>query len=167
MPDNSLFVAGLTSVTAIVASSLASWLTSRGNASAARIQVDAATAAQRRDGIREKRRAAYLEFIERAQAIEGGLDGVVVSPEPASALVALRERRQELRRAATLIALEGPPAVVVAATNVVTMSGILVTAFAAVVENASRENRMEFQETRRAYLLLINPFIDAAAGALE
>ncbi|MFF4509138.1 hypothetical protein ACFY10_53340, partial [Streptomyces sp. NPDC001401] len=55
MPDNSLFIAGLTGVTAISASSLASWLTSRGNAHAARIQVDATTEAQRREGIRQTR----------------------------------------------------------------------------------------------------------------
>lgn len=64
MPDNSLFVADLTGLTAIAASSLASWLTSRGNARAARLQVDATSEAQRREGTRQTRRAAYLDPIE-------------------------------------------------------------------------------------------------------
>ena len=168
MPDDSLLIAGLTGVTAIVASSLASWLTSRGNAQAARIQVDATTAAQHRKGIRQERRVAYLDLIERAQAIDSALAGVDdPSIELENALAAHRERHEQLRRAATLVGLEGPSAVVVAATNLVIMSGSLVTALAAISENSSRENRIEFHETRRAYLRLINPFIDASAAALE
>ncbi|MER8161338.1 hypothetical protein [Streptomyces sp. NPDC094472] len=73
LPDNSLSVAGLTGVTAIVASSLASWLTSRGNAHAARIQVEASTVAQRREAARQTRRAAYLALIEQAQTVAEGL----------------------------------------------------------------------------------------------
>ncbi|MGW3570973.1 hypothetical protein ACWDSL_45075 [Streptomyces sp. NPDC000941] len=169
MPDNSLFVAGLTGVTAIAASSLASWLTSRGNAHAARIQVDATTEAQRREGIRQTRRAAYLGLIEQAQGVADGLRGVdgLSTTECQAALTAHRDRHRQLRRAVTLIDLEGPSSVQVAASNLLIMSGTLSTALAAVVENASRENRREFQETLRACIRLITPFVDAAAAALN
>lgn len=151
-----------------MASSLASWLTSRGNAHAARVQVDATTAAQRREGIRQTRRAAYLDLIERAQAVADGLAGVDgLSTELEAALAAHRDRHQQLRRAVTLIDLEGPSAVSVAASNLLIMSGRLVTALAATAQNGSRENRIEFQEILRAYLRLIRPFIEAAAAALK
>ncbi|MFI1533314.1 hypothetical protein [Streptomyces anandii] len=164
-----LLVAGLTGVTAIAASSLASWLTSRGNAHAARIQVHATTDAQRREGIRQTRRAAYLDLIERAEAVADGLRGVdgLLPTECEAALAAHRDRHQQLRRAATLIGLEGPSAVEVAASNLLIMSGSLSTALAATAENASRENRREFQETLRAYIRLIRPFVDEAAAALD
>ncbi|WP_371749721.1 hypothetical protein OG302_40365 [Streptomyces sp. NBC_01283] len=169
MSDNSLFIAGLTGVTAIAASSLASWLTSRGNAHAARVQVDATTEAQRRDGIRQTRRAAYLCLIEQAQVLADGLRGVDgLSPDAdGAALAAHRDRHQQLRRAVTLIDLEGPATVQVAASNLLIMSGTLSTALAALTENAARENRREFQETLRAYIRLIGPFVAAAAAALE
>lgn len=151
-----------------MASSLASWLTSRGNAHAARVQVDATTAAQRREGIRQTRRAAYLDLIERAQAVADGLAGVDgLSTELEAALAAHRDRHQQLRRAVTLIDLEGPSAVSVAASNLLIMSGRLVTALAATAQNGNRENRIEFQEILRAYLRLIRPFIEAAAAALK
>lgn len=169
MPDNSLFVAALTGVTAIAASSLASWLTSRGNAHAARIQVDAATAAQRRESTRQTRRAAYLGLIEQAQVVADGLRGVdgLSAPRTKAALTAHRDRHQQLRRAVTLIDLEGPSTVKVAASNLLIMSGTLSTALAATTESAGRDNRREFQETLRAYIRLIGPFVDAAAAALE
>lgn len=169
MPDNSLIVAALTSVTAITASSLASWLTSRGNAHAARIQVNDTSAAQRREGIRQTRRAAYLDLIDHAQAVADGLRGVngVSTTEYEAALAAHRDRHQRLRRAVTLIDLEGPSAAQVAASNLLIMSGTLGTALAATAENASRENRREFQETLRSYIRLIRPFVDAAAAALD
>ncbi|UYQ65025.1 hypothetical protein [Streptomyces peucetius] len=169
MPDTSLLVAGLTSVTAITASSLASWLTSRGNARAARLQVDATSAAQRREGVRQTRRAAYLELIEQAQAVADGLRGVdgLSTAECEAELAAHRDRHQRLRRAATLFDLEGPSSVGGAASNLLIMSGTLGTALAAMAENADRENRREFQQTLRAYIRLIRPFVDAAAAALD
>ncbi|MFE0450394.1 hypothetical protein ACFW2D_03745 [Streptomyces sp. NPDC058914] len=169
MPDNSLLVAALTGVTAITASSLASWLTSRGNAHAARIQVSDASAAQRREGTRQTRRAAYLDLIEHAQAVADGLRGVsgLSTTEYEGALASHRDRHQRLRRAVTLIDLEGPATVQVAASNLLIMSGTLSTALAAMTENASRENRREFQETLRSYIRLIRPFVDSAAAALD
>ncbi|WP_326615378.1 hypothetical protein OG949_41440 (plasmid) [Streptomyces scopuliridis] len=169
MPDNSLLIAGLTSVTAIVASSLASWLTSKGNAHAGRIQVNETSAAQRREGVRQTRRAAYLDLIEQAQTVADGLRGVdgLSITECEAALAPHRDRHKQLRRAVTLIDLEGPSTVGVAASNLLIMSGTLGTALAATAENASQENRREFQETLRAYIRLIRPFVDAAAAALD
>ncbi|MFD7033143.1 hypothetical protein ACFWAR_34475 [Streptomyces sp. NPDC059917] len=167
--DSALVVAALTGATAIVASSLASWLTSRGNAHAARIQVEATTAAQRRGGIRQSRRAVYLATIEQAHTVADGLRGVdgLSTGESDAALAAHRERHQQLRRAVTSVDLEGPAAVRVAASNLLIMSGTLSTALAAVVENPCRENRREFQRTLRAFIRLIGPFVQAAAAVLD
>jgi hypothetical protein len=169
VPDNSLLVAVLTGMTAIAASSLASWLTSRGNAHAARIQVDATAEAQRREGIRQTRRAAYLGLIEQAQAVADGLRGVdgLSATECEAALAAHDDRHQQLRRAVPLIDLEGPPPVQISASDLLIMSGTLSTALAATAENASQENHHEFQRTLRAYIRLIRPFVDAAAAALD
>ncbi|MFD4948575.1 hypothetical protein ACFVYE_38730 [Streptomyces sp. NPDC058239] len=135
-------------MTAIAASSLASRLTSRGNARAARVQVDATTEAQRREGTRQTRRAAYLDLIEQAQVVADGLRGVdglsITGCE--AALAAHRDRHQQLRRAVTLVELEGPSAVQVAASNLLIMPGTLATALAATAENACRENRREFRD---------------------
>ncbi|MFK8908254.1 hypothetical protein [Streptomyces sp. YS-3] len=169
MSDNALLVAGLTGITAIAASSLASWLTSRGNAHAARVQVSATTEAQRRESLRQTRRAAYLELIDWAHAVADGLRGVdgLSAAEYEAALAAHRERHQHLRRAVTLIGLEGPSSVDVAASHLLIMSGMLGTALAAAAENVSRDNRREFQDALRAYIRLIRPVVDAAAAALN
>lgn len=63
MADNTLWVAALTAGTAV----LASWVTSRGTARAARIQADAAAATMQADRLRAARRAAYVDVIEQAQ----------------------------------------------------------------------------------------------------
>ncbi|MEV0530145.1 hypothetical protein AB0I66_42755 [Streptomyces sp. NPDC050439] len=169
MGDNSLVIAALTGATAIVASSLASWLTSRGNARAARIQVDASTQAQRQEGVRQTRRAAYLALIEQAQVVADGLRGAdgLSAAESASVLAAHRERHQQLRRVVTLIDLEGPSAVQVAASNLLIMSGMLSTALAATAQNADQDNRRVFDETLRAYIRLIGPFVAEAAAVLD
>jgi hypothetical protein len=62
MTDDALWVAVLTGGTAV----LASWVTSRGNARAARVQAEASAQNQQRSRSRETRRTAYLEFIEVA-----------------------------------------------------------------------------------------------------
>ncbi|MEU1668753.1 hypothetical protein ABZ547_35280 [Streptomyces sparsogenes] len=169
MPDNSLVVACLTGVTAIAASSLASWLSSRGNAQALLLQVDATTEAQRREAIRQTRRAAYLDLIEQAQVVAEGLRGVdgLTAADSEAALAAHGDRHQRLRRAVTLIDLEGPSTVKVAASNLLIASGTLSTALAATAQNPGRENGRELQETLRAYIRLITPFVDAAATALD
>lgn len=174
--DNSLLIAGLTGVTAILASSLASWLTSRGNARAARIQADTVTAAQRSEGIRQSRQAAYLNLVEQAQVVADGLaevDPLARNPHesrPADlelVLEAHRGRHSRLRRAVSVIDLEGPSDVARAAGELQVMSGRLTTALAAVIEDGSRDNRHEFRDILRAYLRLLRIFVNTAAAALE
>ncbi|BBJ37854.1 hypothetical protein SSPO_005720 [Streptomyces antimycoticus] len=175
MSDNSLLVAGLTGVTAIVACCLASWLTSRGNAHAARIQVDTVTSAQRREAVRDTRRAAYLSFIEQAQAVSDELSAVEIhlnpsgipSEELALVLNAHLDRHRQLHQAAFVIDLEGPSKVAVAATELRVMAGRLSTALTALTETASKENGDEFGEILHAYVRLFGRFAGAAAAALE
>ncbi|MEU3464315.1 hypothetical protein ABZ721_30710 [Streptomyces sp. NPDC006733] len=104
-----------------------------------------------------------------AQVVADGLrvvDGLATT-ESEAVLTAHRDRHQRLRRAVTLVELEGPSTVQVAASNLLIMSGTLTTALAAMAANASSENRRKFQESLRAYIRLITPFVDAAAAALN
>lgn len=117
MADNAFWIAALTAGTAVVAS----WVTSRGTARAARIQADTTTGAQRVERLREARRAAYAEFIEQAQRLndvhwkvsdvvrgaEGGL-----GPRHVEELRELRDRQRDeyaaLRHRTWIVSLEGP-----------------------------------------------------------
>lgn len=117
MADNAFWIASLTAGTAV----LASWVTSRGTARAARIQADTTAGAQRVERLREARRTAYAEFIEQAQRLgdvywkvselyrgaEGGL-----GPEHVEELRRLRERQRDeygtLRHRTWIVSLEGP-----------------------------------------------------------
>ncbi|MGW3168405.1 hypothetical protein ACWC9Q_37840, partial [Streptomyces sp. NPDC001142] len=118
--DSTLWVAVFTGGTAV----LASWVTSRGTARAARIQVEASSRAQQLDQIRELRRAAYADVIGRAHEtaelyfqVKGALTG------PDEELVQrIEELRGELRvafdplmRCIRLAVLEGPTRVAEAA----------------------------------------------------
>ena len=117
MADNAFWIAALTAGTAV----LASWVTSRGTARAARIQADTTAGAQRVERLRQARRTAYAEFIEQAQRLsdvhwkvsdvlrgaEGGL-----GPERVEELRRLRERQRDeyatLRNLTWVVSLEGP-----------------------------------------------------------
>lgn len=117
MADNAFWIAALTAGTAVVAS----WVTSRGTARAARIQADTTAGAQRVERLREARRTAYAGFIEQAQRLndvhwkvsdvvrgaEGGL-----GPEQVEELRVLRERQRDeyatLRNLTWIVSLEGP-----------------------------------------------------------
>ncbi|MET7648009.1 hypothetical protein ABZS83_31150 [Streptomyces sp. NPDC005426] len=118
--DSTLWVAVFTGGTAV----LASWVTSRGTARAARIQVEASSRAQQLYHIRELRRAAYADVIEHAHEtaerhfqVKGALAG------PDEQLVQrIKELRGELRvafdplmRCIRLAILEGPTRVAEAA----------------------------------------------------
>ncbi|GAA2641367.1 hypothetical protein [Streptomyces vastus] len=121
MADNTLWVAALTARTAV----LASWVTSRGTARAARIQADAAAATVQADRLRAARRAAYVDVIEQAQRM-GDLYWKVTDAhkitdvgERLAALEDLRLRlRGEyavLRQRVWAVDLEGPAVVASAA----------------------------------------------------
>ncbi|MFK4069731.1 hypothetical protein [Streptomyces sp. NPDC029674] len=65
MGDSAIWIAVLTAGTAIGAS----WVTSRGNADAARVQAEASAAAQRAATHQDRMRAAHLAFIEQINAM--------------------------------------------------------------------------------------------------
>lgn len=118
--DSTLWVAVLTGGTAV----LASWVTSRGTARAARIQVEASSRAQQLDHIRELRRAAYAEVIQRAHVtaeLHFQVKGVLTGPD-GQLVQRIKELRGELRvafdplmRCIRLAILEGPARVAEAA----------------------------------------------------
>ena len=121
MADNTLWVAALTAGTAV----LASWVTSRGTARAARIQADAAAATVQADRLRAARRAAYVDVIEQAQRM-GDLYWKVTDAhqitDAGERLAALEELRLRLRgeyavlrQRVWVVDLEGPAEVASAA----------------------------------------------------
>lgn len=117
MADSAFWIASLTAGTAV----LASWVTSRGTARAARIQADTTTNAQRVERLRETRRTAYADFVEQAQRLSGvhwkvsdvyrDADGVL-GPEHIAELRRLRDQEVEeytaLRNRTWIVSLEGP-----------------------------------------------------------
>lgn len=173
MVDSTVLVAVLTGGTAV----LAGWVTSRGNARAARIQAEASAQAQHRSRIRELRRTAYLELIEQAHLI-GELywrlgDLYVQLKDPDAQLARIEDLRGELRdafdpliRYTRVVTLEGPAPVAEAAE--------------AVMEAASRSNRAlwmisqsvpeardHFDQAHRTFRVQLERFIAAARSAMD
>ncbi|MER6980860.1 hypothetical protein [Streptomyces carpinensis] len=115
MADSALWVAALTGGTAV----LTSWVTNLGNVRAARTQAQASAEAQHRGRVREARRAACLELMERAHVM-GELYRRVVDARfqhgegerflasVQELRVAVREAYDPLMRGVRAIALEGP-----------------------------------------------------------
>jgi cell division inhibitor SulA len=111
--DSTIWVTALTGGTAV----LASWVTSHGTARAARIQVEASSRAQQLDRIRELRRAAYADVIERAHEVAElhfQVKGVLTlhdeqqTPEVERLRDELRAAFEPLMRCVRLTSLEGP-----------------------------------------------------------
>ncbi|MFD0132781.1 hypothetical protein ACFVIL_02250 [Streptomyces sp. NPDC127159] len=120
MADSAFWIASLTAGTAV----LASWVTSRGTARAARIQADTTTRAQRAERLRDSRRTAYADLMERAQRM-GDLywkvsdlcadDVIRRLPELDRLRDRLRDEYSGLRHCTWIVSLEGPPEVAEAA----------------------------------------------------
>lgn len=121
MADSAFWIAALTAGTAV----LASWVTSRGTARAARIQADTTASAQRVERLREARRTAYAEFMEQAQRLSdvhwkvsdvvrgaGSGESGGFGPEQVEELRRLRELQRDeyatLRNLTWVVSLEGP-----------------------------------------------------------
>jgi hypothetical protein len=121
MGDNTLWVAVLTGATAI----LASWVTSRGQTRAARMQAEFTAAAQRRDRLREVRRIAYLDLIQHLQSLRPirfriKESNEVTDPDQRIAglreqLVAMRHGQDQFLNLLRVIAVEGPSPVIACA----------------------------------------------------
>ncbi|MFI5802488.1 hypothetical protein [Streptomyces sp. NPDC051561] len=122
MADSALWFSSLTAGTAV----LASWVTSRGTARAARIQVTAAERMQRSARVSEVRRSAYVSLIEQAHKMaelywavsdisaSGGTRAEQV-PALKEIRASLREEYGRLRHCIWVISLEGPDEVAEAA----------------------------------------------------
>jgi hypothetical protein len=172
MTDGTLWVAALTGATAV----LASWVTSRGNSRAARIQAEASALAQHHSRIRELRRAAYLDFIEQAH-ITGELyfrlgDVYAQLAHPDQQLARIQQLRSDLRdafdplmRSARVITLEGPTAVAGAAEAAVQAASEANTALHRIATNAS-DARERFDGAHEDFRLQLERFIDAARTAM-
>ncbi|MER6123696.1 hypothetical protein ABT173_13755 [Streptomyces sp. NPDC001795] len=121
MADNAFWIASLTAGTAV----LASWVGGLGTARAARIQADTTTQAQRVERLRETRRTAYANLIERGQQMgdlywkvsdlcaSGDADRRL--PELKRLRDLLRDEYSALRHCTWIVSLEGPPEVADAA----------------------------------------------------
>ncbi|MEV0480256.1 hypothetical protein AB0I69_06500 [Streptomyces sp. NPDC050508] len=169
MDNSALWVAVLTAATAVVAS----WVTSRGNARAARIQAQAAAEAAHTAREREARRATQLDFIEQANEM-----GILylripkyfqVENQEARA-ASLTELRDQLRdsyrpflRSLAVVSLECHPEPIAAAKAVQAASGEAYGRLV-VVERDIREVE-NFRRAVDAYLASIDSFIEVARQA--
>ncbi|MGW2785956.1 hypothetical protein ACWC3X_32685 [Streptomyces populi] len=172
MADNTFWIAALTGGTAV----LASWVTSRGDTRAARIQADAASTSQRIERLREARRAAYLDLIHHGQRMAdlywkvSEVHGSSDHEGRAAALDDFRNRIRDaygdLRRSVRVIELEGPDAAAAAAYAVKQATTGPYQALNSII---SRETDAEarFDACYDPYWAALTGFIDAAKKALH
>ncbi|TPQ23644.1 hypothetical protein [Streptomyces sporangiiformans] len=172
MGDSTLWVAALTAATAV----LASWVTSRGTARAARIQADAAAATVRTDRLRAARRAAYVDVIEQAQRMGDLYWKVTDTHEISDAddrLLTLKDLRLRLRgeyavlRQRVWVAdLEGPPEVASAADQLRRSTSDNYRALGAMI--AGEPDAAErFDACYRPFWESVVHFVDTARSALH
>jgi hypothetical protein len=173
MTDSALWIAALTGGTAV----LVSWVTSRGNAHAARVQAEASGQALQYGQLRETRRTAYLEFIEQAHTI-GELywrlgDVYVQLTDPDDQLAGVQELRNDLRdaydplmRCARILLLEGPVQVSEAA-EAVTQAAAEANSALHIVSQGEEHSRERFDEACRIFRLRLVSFIEAARATMQ
>jgi hypothetical protein len=173
MTDDALWVAVLTGATAV----LASWVTSRGNARAARIQAEASAQTQQQSRSRETRRTAYLEFIEQAH-IMGELyfrlgDVYAQLTDPGEQLARIQKLRADLRdafdplsRCARVIILEGPMPVVEAAEAVKQAASDANHTLWKISQDETGA-RERFDEAYRIFRARLSKFIESAQVAMS
>ena len=173
MADSALWVAVLTGGTAV----LASWVTSRGNARAARVQAQAAAQAQQHSQERVARRTAYLEFIEQAH-ITGELhwrlgDIYAQLTDPDDQLARLSQLRERLRnafdplmRCARTIVLEGPAPVAEAA-QAVKDAAAEANGALWMLSRGQDGATERFDQAHQAFRLELERFIEAARMAVH
>lgn len=173
MTDSTLWVAVLTGGTAV----LASWVTSRGTARAARVQAEASADAQQREKVRELRRSAYADLMEQAH-ITGELyyrvgDAYVQNPDATGHLVGIESIRNSLRdafdplmRSVRIITLEGPRTTAEAAEALKnaasTANSVLWT-----LSRGESEAQETFDEAHERFRVKLDEFIASARAAMN
>lgn len=173
MTDSAMWVAVLTGGTAV----LAGWVTSHGNARAARIQAEASARAQDHSRIRELRRTAYLELIEQAHVMGelywrlGDVYAQLTDPDAQSARIHelrtdLRDAFDPLMRHVRVIVLEGPAFVAEAAEAVQQAASKSNSALAKVSQGEPGASE-HFDEAHRVFRLQLDGFIVAARAAMN
>ena len=167
-----MWVAVFTGATAV----LAGWVTTQGNARAAKVQAEASAQAQHRDRVRETRRAAYLDLMEQAH-VTGGLyarvgDAYAQLDDPDARLTCLRELRVELRdafdplmRRVRIVFLEGPAPAADAAEAVQWAAAQANRALWRITEG-DLGARERFDEAHGVFRDLLERFIEAARAAM-
>ncbi|MGP3942335.1 MULTISPECIES: hypothetical protein [Streptomyces] len=175
MADSTFWIAALTGGTAV----LASWVTSRGNTRAARIQADTAVLAQRAERLRDSRRSAYLDLIEQTHSI-GELYWEIAAVQRAAEAgrrpalqdeldeLAERERDEygKLRRCVRVVELEGPAAAATAANALQKATGPFHRALGA-MRSGEPEAPQRFHDAFRPFWQALTDFVEAAKTALH
>jgi hypothetical protein len=173
MADSAVWVAVFTGGTAV----LAGWVTSHGNARAARVQAEASARAQDRSRIRELRRTAYLELIEQAHIIGEHYwrlgDVYVQLTDPDAQLARIQQLRTDLRdafdplmRCVRVVVLEGPAPVAEAAEAIQEMASKSNRALRMISQNEPGA-REHFDEAHRIFRVRLAEFIEAARGSIN
>ncbi|MEY2245013.1 hypothetical protein AB8A21_19200 [Streptomyces sp. BF23-18] len=173
MGDSAMWVAAFTGGTAV----FASWVTNLGNVRAARVQAEASAQVQHRGHVRELRRTAYLELMERAhvsgELYRRVLDALRDISDPGRQLTRLEELRLELREAyaplmhsVRVVVLEGPSG------TAVTAQAVLDAALKANrclwrITRGDAAERTRFDEARESYLERQERFVESARTAME
>ncbi|PBC85572.1 hypothetical protein SAMN05428945_7032 [Streptomyces sp. 2224.1] len=165
-----LAIAAVTGGTAV----LASWVTSRGSAQAARIQGEISARSQRAERLRESRRTAYLDLIEQTHRM-GELFWEISatlrlpgSDARTAALDELRDREvaeyAKIRRCARVVELEGPPPAAAAALALQKATGPFYTALTD-APPGDTDRHDAFNAAYRPFWAALEDFVEAARTA--
>ncbi|MFE3328841.1 hypothetical protein [Streptomyces sp. NPDC059176] len=173
MGDSAVWVAVFTGGTAV----LASWVTTLGNARAARVQAETSIQAQHRDRVRSSRRNAYLDLMEQAH-VTGELywrvgDVYVQLTDQADRLERIEELRTQLRdafdplmRCVRVIVLEGPEIVAQAARGVLEAASETNSALRRVSQDEPQA-RERFDASQERFRYRLEAFIEAARTSVS
>ena len=171
MGNSGLWVAVLTAVTAIAAS----WVTSRGNTQAARVQALAAADAQHLATLRASQREAYLAFIEQINTMgihyreTPAILEITDADERRTALVShlaeIREAYGLFLRQLSVVTLDGPRAPRAAADAVDASSTTVYKTLLAISEGSQPTEA--FAPTVVAYWETATDFVHAAREARD
>jgi hypothetical protein len=172
MTDSAVWIAALTGGTAV----FASWVTSRGNARAARVQSESSALADRHNRIRQSQRAAYLDFLEQAHATGelyyrlGDVYAQLTDPKEQMARiqkvrVELRDKFDPLMRSTRVVLLEGPAPVADTAEAVKQAVADTNTALWMISRNEP-EAHERFDAAHHVFLSKVDEFIESARTAM-